>query len=76
MQPPPPPPAAAEEPPPPPPAAEHASRQYVCFEVAWMVATDANSAGDIQWVQFPWHVEKQLEDMYMDASKGVDDYVV
>ena len=49
---------------------------YAHFKVAWMVETDPNVSGQIQWVQFPWDTEKRLEDMYLDDSKGVDDYVV
>ena len=37
---------------------------------------DQNSSGQIQWVQLPWEVEKRMEDMYLDLTKGVDDYVV
>ena len=63
------------EPPPPSLQAGHAPFEYVHFEVHWMVETDENSSGQIQWVQYPWEVDRRLEDMYLDASKGVDDYV-
>jgi len=62
-------------PPPPPPPGERAAFEYVHFDVAWMVATDQNASGQIQWVEYPWDVAKRLEDMYMDPSKGVDDSV-
>ena len=64
-----------EPPPPPPPLEAHAPFAHVPFAVTWMVETDENAWGQIQWVEFPWETEKRLEDMYWESDKGLDEYV-
>ena len=66
----------AAQPPPPSPQEGHASVDYVLFEVAWMVQIRRNASGQVQWVQLPRDMETRLEDMYLDASTGEDEFVV
>ena len=70
-------------PPPLSPEEEDASFHYVVFDVVWMVQVDRNPwspqfpwAQEFQWVQLiPKKVEKRLEEMYLDESKGNEDFV-
>ena len=66
---------AASDAPPPPPPGEHHYGDFVYFQVVWMVETDQNASGQIQWVDYPWDVQKRLEDAYLDPNKGLDDHV-
>ena len=54
---------------------EGGAGDFVYFAVTWMVGTDQNASGQTQWVEYPWDVQKRLEDAYLDPNKGLYDHV-
>ena len=50
--------------------------KHVTYEIVWMVQIDSNSSGQIQWAEYAAEVQKPLEELYQDDTRGKDDYVM